>query len=110
MCGHTYSVSHIISRSASRSPKWFSLDPDAHSSYRHQMTLELSAVREHELADLARNSERTPDELAQEAVAQFLAGQAEHREKIQRSREQIAQGRSKTNEAVFADLKRRFGW
>ncbi|MDQ2924880.1 MAG: hypothetical protein M3R43_04915, partial [Acidobacteriota bacterium] len=60
--------------------------------------------------DLAKTSERTPDELAQEAIAQFLAAQAEHREKIQRSREQISQDRSKSNEAVFADLKQRFGW
>jgi predicted transcriptional regulator len=74
------------------------------------MTFQLTHDQEVKLVELAKNSERSTDELTQEAVAQFLTSQAEHRDKVERSRAQIAQGRTKSNEQVFSELKRRFGW
>jgi len=74
------------------------------------MTIQLTVEQESELAQLAEARDRTPDELAQEAVAQFLQAQAKHREAIERSREQVAAGHTKSHEQVFAELNKRMGW
>ncbi len=74
------------------------------------MSVQLTVEQESELAHLAQASERTADDLAQEAVARFLQAQEEHRAAIGRSRAQIAAGRTVSHEEVFSNLKKRMGW
>jgi len=74
------------------------------------MSVQLTTDQELELASIAKDEEKTMDELAQEAVARFLASRVEHRAAIQRARASIAAGRVVEHEEVFARLKQRFGW
>lgn len=74
------------------------------------MSVQLTFDQELELAEIARTTERTTDEVAQEAVARFLADAAEHRAAVARAREDVAAGRYIEHEEVFRRLKERFGW
>lgn len=74
------------------------------------MSVQLTADQDFELAELARVSERTTDEVAQEAVARFLAAQAEHGAAVQVARTQVARGETIPHEEVFARLKQSLGW
>jgi predicted transcriptional regulator len=74
------------------------------------MSVQLTTEQESELAHLAQASDRTTDELAQEAVARFLHAQEEHRAAVERSRAQAAAGHTHSHEEVFSNLKKRMGW
>jgi predicted transcriptional regulator len=74
------------------------------------MSVQLTAGQEMELASIAQRTERTTDEVAQEAVARFLEASAEHSFAIARAREQIRLGQTRSHEEVFAQLKQRMGW
>lgn len=74
------------------------------------MSVQLTVEQEAELAQLAQFTHRSTDDLAQEAVARFLEGQEAHRSRIEKSREQIASGKTQAHEDVFAELKRTMGW
>ncbi len=74
------------------------------------MGIQLTVDQELELEELARASDRTRDDVAQEAVACLLADQEAHRAKIARAREQIARGETIPHEEVFVCLKQQMDW
>jgi predicted transcriptional regulator len=74
------------------------------------MSVQLTVEQEVELTHLAQSVDRTTDELAQEAVAEFLAGRKLRVASILRAREQVAAGQTTPHEEVFAALKQRMGW
>ncbi len=74
------------------------------------MSVQLTLEQETAVAQIAEVTERTTDELAQEAVDKFLHTQREHQAAIERSRAQIVAGQTLSHEEVFSNLKKRMGW
>ena len=72
------------------------------------MAIHLSPELEETLQDLAAADKVTVDDLAQEALSEFVAYKRMLRESVERGRADAAAGRVVSSEEVFARIQRNF--
>lgn len=72
------------------------------------MTLQLTPALEQRLEQVAAQTHRSPEELAQEGVDRYLVQEEQTLAIIERGRADIAAGRLVTSEDVLARIERMF--
>jgi len=72
------------------------------------MMLELTPALEQELKNLATESRRSVDQLAQQALENFVAQRRDVSEAVKRGRADIAAGRLVSSEEVLSRIERNF--
>jgi predicted transcriptional regulator len=72
------------------------------------MTLELPPALEQELKSLAIESQRSPNEIAEEALASFISSRKQRLALIRQGEEDFARGDFFTSEEVHAHIEEMF--
>ena len=70
------------------------------------MAVQLTPALEHQLQQLAAQSDRTADQLAQQALESFVAYRQDLNDAVRRGNEDIAAGRLVEHEEVVARIER----